>query len=147
VTRKYTRHGLTASRTKLRLRGMTALDRRTATARALLAARDKLERDLGGRDALSIQKRTVVELSAREMALLDHYDGFLFGQTSVLGKRGRVLVKERGAIVDRLARLLGLLGLERRMRPAPSLAELLARGASEPATQEPSADGTTEAAS
>ncbi len=40
--RAYTRHGLTAPMARVRLRGFTAIDRRTAAARASLAFKREL---------------------------------------------------------------------------------------------------------
>jgi hypothetical protein len=106
---------------------MTALDRRTASARAVLAFRARLEQDRGGHEDLSTQTQTAAELLARETAYLDHFDAYLMGHTTVLTKNRRALVRECGAIVDRIAPLLALVGLERQARRAGSYAAALLR--------------------
>jgi hypothetical protein len=119
---------------------MGALDRRTATARAVIAFRGRLEQDLGGSDNLSTQMRTATELLARETAYLDHYDAYLMGHTSVLTQNRRALVRERGAIVDRIARLLALVGLERRARDVRSYAERVLDHGADEAVLDPQVD-------
>jgi hypothetical protein len=47
------RHGLTALKARVKVRGLTAIDRRTAAAQALLAWRKELLADLGVRDRTS----------------------------------------------------------------------------------------------
>jgi hypothetical protein len=42
ISRFYSRHGLTAAKARIRLRGFAALDRRTVGARAMLTFRDEL---------------------------------------------------------------------------------------------------------
>ncbi len=119
--RTYSRHELSASRTKVRLRGLGALDRRTASARAVVAFRTDLERDMGGEDALSIQERALVDMAARAWALLGHVDVYLFERESLVDKRRKQLLpvlKERQALADHLSRLLGQLGLQRRAKEA-----------------------------
>jgi hypothetical protein len=57
-------------------------------------------------------------------------DRFILAMPSLVNKSKRrifAVVKERQQLADALARYLGLLGLERRARPVPSLAEYLAR--------------------
>jgi hypothetical protein len=46
--RPYSRHGLNALKTRVTIRELTAIDRRTAAAQALLAWRAELLGDLGG---------------------------------------------------------------------------------------------------
>jgi hypothetical protein len=122
----------------LRLRGMTALDMRTGTAKDLVAYRGRIEEDLGGRENLSTQYLTAAELIARETAYLNHIDAYLMGHDSVLTRNRRAILRERGAIVDRIARLLALVGLERRSRQVGSRAAALLRGPGEPSrTSEP----------
>jgi hypothetical protein len=61
--------------------------------------------------------------------IVDHCDGFLLSQPSLINKRRKALlpiVKERQVLVDSLSRLLQQLGLERQARPMPSLQEYVA---------------------
>jgi hypothetical protein len=115
--RPYSRHGLSAPRTKVKLRGLDALDKRTASARAVVAFRNDLVLDLGGEDDLSTQQRAMVEMAARAWALLGHVDVYLFERESLVDRRRKQLLpvlKERQALADHLSRLLGQLGLERK---------------------------------
>jgi hypothetical protein len=54
------------------LRGLDAIDQRTARARALIAWRAELVAALGGE--LSPQRRRLVEMTTRAALLLDHVD-------------------------------------------------------------------------
>lgn len=136
--RSYTRHGLTAPMARIKLRGFQAIDRRSAGARVMLAFREDLVRDLGGEGRLSTQELTLVHMAARARALLDHVDAWIFAQPSLVNGRTRSLLpvlKERQALADHLARLLGQLGLGRRSKDVhESLSEYLAlRGQERPA--------------
>jgi hypothetical protein len=107
---------------------MAAIDRRSVGYRELKAWREALERDLGGLEGLSTQRRTLVELCCRLRLYLDHIDGFLADCPSLVRKRTKSLlpiVKERQALSDSLARLLKELGLERQEKPVKGLAEYL----------------------
>jgi hypothetical protein len=101
---------------RVRLRGLTAIDRRTAAARGLLAFRDDLVAALGGDATLSPQRRKLIDLAARAALFLDHVDGWLTGQESLVNKRSRSVIPalvQRQSIADHLARLLDKLGLDR----------------------------------
>jgi hypothetical protein len=109
-------------------RGLTALDQRSAGARALLEWRQELEGDLGGTEALSIQQRTLVELACRLRLYLDHVDGWLMDQPSLILKRKRILlpvVRERMALSDSLVRVLKDLGLKRQPKDLGNLEDYL----------------------
>ncbi len=123
------RTGLNALRTRVRVRGLQAIDRRTAAARALLGWRDDLIGALGGEDAVSPQQRALVDLAARTRLYVDAIDSWIVEQPSlVLARKRSILpvVRERQALADSLARLLGQLGLERRVREVPTLRAYLA---------------------
>lgn len=94
------------------------LDGRTAIARAITDRLHSLEADLGGRDALSYQQRSIAKRAIWTEALIEQQEAAL----------------ARGADVDfgRLTQannsLIGLykaLGLERRAKDTPSLGEYL----------------------
>ena len=126
--RPSSRHGLTAAKAHIRLRGFVALDRRTVGARAMLAFRDELVAALGGDADLSPQRKKLVDLAVRAAAYLDHIDAFLAAQESVITRRTRQpavvpVLLQRQAIADHLLKVLAQLGLERRPRPVPSLQE------------------------
>lgn len=141
-SRPYSRHGLHALMARVKVRGLQAIDRRTAAGRALVAWRRELLEDLGGEAAASTQQRAIVDLAVRTRLYVDSLDAWLMEQPSlVLARRKAVLpvLRERQALADSLARLLGQLGLARRAKPLPSLAEYLAQRDRERATQDPRA--------
>jgi hypothetical protein len=109
------------------VRGLAVLDKRTAAARVLMEFRRELLADLGGLATVSASQAALVEMAARTRLYVDHVDAHLLEQTSLITRKGRLkpLVEQRQRLADSLARLLGLLGLERR-QPAPSLAEYVA---------------------
>jgi hypothetical protein len=114
------------------VRGLSAIDGRTLAAQALIAWRNQLLTDLGGEESVSAQQSALVELAARTRLYIDHLDAFLLEQESLVNKRKKALlpvVRERQALVDSLARILGELGLERRAKPVKSLHEYLAEKA------------------
>src|SRR5690349_17712481 len=86
--RPYSRHGLNALKARVKVRGLGALDRRTAAARALIAWRDELVADLGGPSMVSAQQRAVIDLATRTKLYLDTLDAWIMEQpTLVLAKR------------------------------------------------------------
>ena len=129
AARRRSRHGLNAVMARVKVRGLQAIDGRTVAARGLLEWRTGLLEDLGGEAAVSAQQRALLEMAVRSRLYIDHADAFLMEQRSLINGRRRSLiplVKERQALVDSLARLLGQLGLERRQRPSKSLADYIA---------------------
>ena len=119
------RTGLRALKSRVAVRGLAVLDKRTAAARVLMEFRRELLADLGGLATVSASQAALVELAARTRLYVDHIDAHLLEQTSLITRKGRLkpLVEQRQRLADSLARLLGLLGLERREPPAPSLEE------------------------
>src|SRR6266481_1001122 len=129
MANKGSRHGLNRAMTRIKLRGLEAIDHRTAPARALLAWREQLITDLGGLDALSAQKLALVNLAATTRALIDHADNWLLSQPSIINKRRKAfvpIVAQRQALCDGLSHLLGQLGLERQQKPIKSLQQHIA---------------------
>jgi hypothetical protein len=127
--RIYNRHGLHTLKKVVMVQGTNALDGRSAPVKALMQWRAELIRDLGGESALSAQRLALVEMIIRTRLYLDHCDGFLLQQPSLINKKRRSLlpiVRERMSLADSLARLLGQLGLDRIAKPMPSLAEYVA---------------------
>ncbi len=107
---------LNALKARLTLRGMSAIDRRSAPARATLAFRSELVAALGGEADLSPQKRRLTDMAARAALLLDHVDAWLFQQRSLVNARAKTLLPvlvQRQALADHLIRLLDKLGLDR----------------------------------
>ena len=128
--RPYSRHGLTALRAKVQVRGLGALDQRTSAARALVSWRNALVCDMGGEDAVSAAQRAMIDVATRTRLYVDGLDVFLLEQPSLIvgrGKRKTVLpvLLERQRLADSLVSVLGRLGLERRARPIVSASDYL----------------------
>jgi hypothetical protein len=126
--RPYSRHGLNALKSRVKVRGLNAIDRRTAVARALIAWRNELIVDLGGDSCVSAQLRALVDLATRTKLYLDSLDAWLMEQPSLVNARRRAvlpIVRERQQLADALSRYLQALGLERRAKPGLSLNEYL----------------------
>lgn len=127
--RAYSRHGMNALKARVKVRGMNAIDRRTAAGRALLERRADLVRDLGGEESISAQQAAVIEQTARLWLYVDVLDRWILEQESVVNKRRKSVLpvlRERAALGDSLLRHLQALGLERRIRAVPALASYLA---------------------
>jgi hypothetical protein len=84
----YSRHGLNALKARMKVRGLTAIDMRTAAAQALLAWRRELVTDLGGEEAVSAQQRTLIELATRTRLYVDSLDAWIMEQPSLVNARG-----------------------------------------------------------
>src|SRR5262245_29803577 len=105
---------------RIKLRGFSAIDRRTAAARATLAFKHELIAALGGEAGLSPQRRKLIDLASRASLLLDHIDAWLFQQRSLVNARAKTLLPvlvQRQALADHLTRLLDKLGLDRVVKP------------------------------
>jgi hypothetical protein len=116
--------------TRVKLRGLHAIDQRMAAARALLTWRKELVADLGGETALSTQQRALVETAVRTRLFLEHLDAWLLAQPSLVNARRRSVLpvfKERLQLADALGRQLAALGLERHQPKPADLAEYLAK--------------------
>jgi hypothetical protein len=126
--RSYTRHGLHALKARVMVRGLQAIDGRTAAAQHLIAFRRELLDDLGGAGAVSAAQAALVEVAVRTRLYLDHVDAVLLERESLVvrGRRLLPLVEQRGRLASSLLEVLLKLGLERRQRPAPSLEEYVA---------------------
>ena len=127
--RAYSRHGLNAVKTRVKLRGLAAIDMRTVAAREMLAFRDELIAALGGDTEVSPQQRKLVDLAARASLYLDHLDAWLAGQQTLVNRRSRSVLPvllQRQSIAEHLARLLDRLGLDRALAKAPTLATIRA---------------------
>lgn len=116
-------------RNKLTLHGLEALDKRSTVSQRIKRWRSALQRDLGGPSGLTVATATLVDLAARSKLLLDHIDGYLLQQSSLIRKKEkRVLpiVIERAKLADSLTRQLTTLGLERKATVIPALASYVA---------------------
>lgn len=127
------RTGLRALKAAVRVRGLAAIDRRTAPARALIEWHTDLLADLGGTETVSAAQRALIEDAVRTRLFLDHVDAFLLERSSLIVKRRRQrdrvmpLVIERTRLADHLMQVLTRLGLERRAPKVPDLSDYLAR--------------------
>lgn len=64
-------HGLTTLKRAARVLGRRAIDRRTRIGKALSQWRNDLIQDLGGREAISVQEKAVVDLCVRTLLLYE----------------------------------------------------------------------------
>src|SRR5262245_28638816 len=118
--RPYSRSGLHTLKKLVVTHGLNALDHRSAPVRALFAWRVELLAALGGDSAVTPQQEALVDLAVRTRLYVDHVDAFLIAQPSLINKKRKTLLpvlRERQALADGLARVLGQLGLERRVPP------------------------------
>jgi hypothetical protein len=121
------RHGLTGL-----IRGRSRavapkLDARSLESRAVAAYRADLFSSLGGRDMLSAQEITLVEMCSRDWFILQSIDSYLL-QAGLFHRKKKTaypLTIQRQTIADGLTRRLLALGLNRRSKPVNTLAELL----------------------
>jgi hypothetical protein len=107
--RTSSRHGLNPLKARVKVRGLTVIDRRTAAAQALLAWRTELLADLGGEVAVSAQQMALVEAAVRTRLYVDSLDAWIMEHGSPVNARRRgvhLVVRERQQLVDSLARLL-----------------------------------------
>ena len=117
--RTYSKHGLTTLKRAVNGLGNRAIDKRTATGKALARWRADLIADLGGADDISTQKSALVDLAVRSKLLLDSIDTWLLTQSTLVNVRKRSLIPvvlQRQTLADGLARYLSQLGLERRQK-------------------------------
>jgi hypothetical protein len=127
---RHLRSGFWAARRALMRYGTNILSKSSRVGRALAALRDSLVEDLGGDGAISKQQEIVIGLALRTHLLLESLDAFIFTMSSPVNKRKRSvypIVRERQHLADSLAKYMGQLGLAKRPKPLPSLAEYLAR--------------------
>lgn len=128
VTRPRTRNGLAALRKKILMHGLSAVDRRTLTAKMLVEWRTGIENDLGGPEAISAQQATLIELACRTKLILEHVDSYILGQESIIDLEKKCVypvIQQRGTLANSLVYLLAQLGLERKPRRARSLQSYL----------------------
>jgi len=113
----------------MRRAGLSALDGRSALARAVRDWRAAVAADLGGEAELSQAQRTLLDVAAQDVVLLHAADTWLRANAGdVVNKRRRTfvpLVGERLRVASHLAELLKTLGLKRAPRPVPSLREAI----------------------
>jgi hypothetical protein len=121
------------------------LDESTAVGRELAKWKAALLEDLGGAERVSTQERALVDLVVRDRLLLESVDAWLLGQSKLVNGRRFAIIPalvQRMTIAEGYSRRLQVLGLRRRERPAPSLAEYLrAREAAAAPESQPEGEG------
>ena len=111
-------------KSRLFLRGLAVIDKRTAAARVYVTTRQALLEHLGGQDAVSETQAQLVELVARGLLYIGHLDAVLLERRTILNKKKTKvlpLVAERMRMAEGLTRQLQTLGLERRSPSVPTL--------------------------
>ena len=124
--RDYRRHGLTTAKQALQAWGERSIDGRTRQGKALAAWKAALVEDLGGFDAISAQRLTILDMAARTKILLDGIDAWMFEQPCLVNKRARKLfavVQQRQQLADSLAKYMGMLGLDKHRAESIPLAD------------------------
>ncbi len=122
------KHGAHSLKQAVKALGARAIDRRTATGRALAEWRADLLADLGGTGNVSTQEIALLEEAVKTKLILDSIDAWLLAQPTLINKRTRSIlpvVRDRQALVSTLRGLLGDLGLKRRSKALPALSEYL----------------------
>jgi len=133
--RTYSRTGLHALKARVKVRGLAAIDMRTAAAQALIAWRNELLADLGGEGNVSAQRLALIDLATRTRLYVDSLDAWIMEQDSLVNRRKKSvlpILRERQQLADSLARILGQLGLERRAKKVPNLTEYISSKSSDP---------------
>jgi hypothetical protein len=125
------RHGLDALKSKVALRGLGRIDKRTAGARDILKWRRELVAEHGGPAAVTASMRGVIEIAVRTRLLIDHVDGHWLAMPRAVNRRNVLipLVEQRQRLVDsydQAMRRLDDLASKRRAGPS-DLATLLAQ--------------------
>jgi hypothetical protein len=128
--RGYKQNGLKVLRRNIALRGLRAIDWRSAGARAATDWRAALIADLGTEENLTTAKLTLLDYATRTKLFLDHIDAFLLAEESFIYKGRRSawpILMQRQQLVTSLERTLSTLGLERQAKKLESLPDYLAR--------------------
>jgi hypothetical protein len=122
------RHGFSALKRRVAIKGLDAFDLRSAAARRMISWRDELVLALGGSENVSPQEFALLEMLIKTRLLLEHIDGYILGLDSLVNRKKHSLkpiVRERLTLVDTCSRLLSQLGLKRREKPIPDLKDFL----------------------
>jgi hypothetical protein len=133
-----TTHGLTTMRRDVTRLTTRRLDGRTIVAREVRRWKEDVARDLGG--DLTRAQETILELAAQRWVILQSLHRWMGSQPSLVTKKRRLLdvVVQTAHLEEGMAKMLDRLGLDRKSRPVPSLADYLAARETPP-TPAPSA--------
>lgn len=150
MAEKRTRHGMFAAMSRIKLKGLAVIDRRTLAARSLLGWRTELVNALGGPESVTPQEMALVEAVSRTKAITEHIDAFILSQPSVVNRKRKALIpiiQQRSSVVNVMSNLLAQLGLERRPKKVPGLMEYLREQeeAKHGDDDDPASDGESEA--
>lgn len=130
--RRYDRHGLSKLKVAVKELGKRTVDGRTRVGKAIVTWKQDHIEALGGPDAVTPQQHTILDVAAITKMLHDSISPWLLEQAvngTLVNRRSRAViaaVKDRQALADALVRYMGVLGLERKARPAKTLAEVMA---------------------
>jgi hypothetical protein len=105
------------------------IDLRRSEDRAVFATQQAIELDLGGSDAISSQRKVILDGIGRKLRDLFKIEAYLAGLKSIVNKRRRCLfpiVLEKHRLLESVRRDLESIGLERREKQIASLEEYLA---------------------
>jgi hypothetical protein len=118
------RTGLRAAKSRLFLRGLATVDKRTVAARSYVTTRQALLDHLGGAESVSETQAQLVELVSRGLLYVGHLDAVLLERRSLLNKKGTKVVGlliERMRMSETVGRQLAQLGLQRVKPPIMDL--------------------------
>jgi hypothetical protein len=121
------------------------LDSLGAIGEALREWRAAIVADLGGEESLSAMERATVDIIVRSHLLLSSVDQYLLGLPCPVNRQKHQLfavVLQRDTLANSICRNLERLGLSRRAKAVPTLAELLAERDAQVATKTEAADAT-----
>jgi hypothetical protein len=115
------RTGLNALKARVKLKGWSVIDIRTAAAREVIAWEANVRKSLGG---TTPQQDALIQVAAHTRLILDDVDAFILAQQSTCNRKKKSvlpIVKDRMTLADQLTRQLIAIGLQRpaRANPAP----------------------------
>jgi hypothetical protein len=144
IPKPYHTSGTQRLKQAVKVLGSRTIDQRTTVGRALKVFRDELVADLGGAENLSRQESLLIEEVIITTLLLSSVNAWLLAQKSLVSKKTRgviAAVRDRNSLVLTLKGLLESLGLHRRARKVPTLAEVYAKPPTATGSGAPSAGG------
>ena len=94
-SRPYSRHGLNVLKARVKVRGLAAIDMRTAAAQALVAWRRELLSDLGGEESVSAQQMALVDMAVRTRLYVDSLDAWIMEQESLVNRKRKSVLPGR----------------------------------------------------
>jgi hypothetical protein len=139
-----TRDGETILRHAVDTLGSRLLDPESPVGRALAEWRRELIEDLGGPETVTVQQVALIDVAVRSKLLLDSLDTWLLNRKSIVDLKTRDVVpaaRSRNAFANTLRNVLMDLGLGRRKRELPALADYLKQKAAAGATPDAEATG------